>query len=101
MLGLTVLVVDRDPVGRAEVVHALRALGMHAIGAFVPIDAVALLDGIAADVVLVRSDDEDTALAFLRTRTVLVRVNEADPPEAAVAALLDAFGQHQPAATLN
>lgn len=92
-IGLTVLVVDRDARARAQIVGELRRLGMHALGAYVALDAVALLDGIAAEVVLVRSDDEDTAMRYLRSRTILVRVPERATVEEAVERLLAALDQ--------
>ena len=73
MIGVTVLVVDRDPRVRELMVRALRTAGMHALGAYVPADAVALLDGIAADVVLVRSDDEDAARCSARSAAATKR----------------------------
>jgi len=99
VVGLTVLVVDQRAMRRRELVESLRRLGLHAIGIYLPTDAVALLDGIAADIVLVRSDDEDTALRYLRTRTILIRVDEQSSNDEAVAELLRAFGGPQP--TLN
>jgi hypothetical protein len=99
VIGLTVLVVDQEAARRRTLVESLRRLGLHAIGIYLPTDAVALLDGIAADVVLVRSDDEDTALAYLRTRTILIRVEDAASNDDAVAELLRAFGGIE--ATLN
>ncbi len=99
VVGLTVLVVDQLAGRRRELVESLRRLGLHAIGIYLPTDAVALLDGIAADIVLVRSDDEDTALRYLRTRTILIRVDENSSNDEAVAELLHAFGG--PQATLN
>lgn len=101
MSGFTVLVVDRDPRVRALLVGALRTAGLHALGAYVPADAVALLDGIAADVVLVRSNDEDAALKWLRRRTILVRVGEDATIEQAVTELLHALGLGDRAISIN
>lgn len=92
MLGLTVLVVDRDPWARASVISALRALGLHALGAYVPSDAVALLDGITADVVLVRGAEYDQALRYLRHRAILVHVPESSTVEESVHTLLRHVG---------
>ena len=92
VVGLTVLVVDQQAARRRELVESLRRLGLRAIGIYLPTDAVALLDGIAADIVLVRADDEDTALRYLRTRTILIRVDENSSNDEAVAELLRAFG---------
>lgn len=100
MWDLTVLVVDRDPRARAQVVSALRAIGLHALGAHVPIDALLLLDGIAADVVLVRGGDGDGALAYLRSRTLLVQVPQSATPDEAVRVLVDAVSP-APSTRLN
>ncbi len=93
MIGLAVLVVDRDPIGRSAVVSRLRRLGMHAIGADAPADALVLLDGIAAEVVVVRSHERDPALFTLRARTLLVQVGEHAATEDVIEALLHALGQ--------
>jgi DNA-binding NtrC family response regulator len=93
LAGLTVLVVDKDARIRAQLVEALRTLGLHAIGAYVAQDAVALLDGIEADLVLVRcSDDADIALSYLRRRSMLVHVPEDCTVEDTVGALVRALG---------
>lgn len=93
LVGLTILVVDRDARVRAQLVDAMRTLGLHAIGAYVATDAVALLDGIAADLVLVRcSDSPDVALRYLRRRTMLVHVPEDCSVEDTVGALVRALG---------
>jgi DNA-binding response OmpR family regulator len=101
VIGVTELVVDRDPRVRELLVRALRTAGMHALGAYVPADAVALLDGIAADVVLVRSDDEDAALKWLRRRTILIRVPANATVDEAVSELLRALGRGGEAVSLN
>jgi len=94
VVGLTVLVVDRRAQERRDLILALQRLGAHAIGAHVPTDAVALLDGLTADIVVVRSDDPDGALAYLRSRTVLVHLPEHTSLEATLAALLAPLTQH-------
>jgi hypothetical protein len=101
MRGLTVLVIDEDAGTRAQTVSALRDVGMDAVGVYVASEAVALLDGLATDAVLVRSDDEDEALAYLRTRTILVRVPLAATVEETVATLLTYLSPEVRPDTLN
>jgi CheY-like chemotaxis protein len=101
MLGMTVLVVDPDSQSRALTVSALLTLGLHAVGVYLPTDAVALLDGLTPDAVLVRSDSPDVATHFLRGHTLLVEVEPSASVEDALSALLHAI-HHQPdAASFN
>jgi hypothetical protein len=101
MVGLTVLVVDADAQSRAQTVSALRTLGLRALGVYLPTDAVALLDGLVPDAVLVRTDSPDVATQLLRGHTLLVEVELAASLEEALSALLQAL-HHQPQpGTLN
>ena len=101
MTGLTVLVVDPDARSRAQTVSALRTLGMHALGVFLPTDAVALLDGIVPDAVLVRSEEPDVAVQFLRRHTMLVEVDAQKSVEEALSAVLHALGRQPEPQQLN
>jgi hypothetical protein len=98
MLGITVLVVDPDAHSRAQTVSALRSMGLHALGVYLPTDAVALLDGLTPDAVLVRADSPDVATRYLRGHTLLVQVEPSASVEDALSALLGAL-HHQPDAT--
>jgi DNA-binding response OmpR family regulator len=91
--GLTVLVVDRDPHARAALVDGLRRLGMHAFGAFAPVDALALLDGIEAELVVVRAGDPDVAVRVLGSRTLVVEVAARAGVEESLAAVRAALGE--------
>jgi hypothetical protein len=98
---LTVLVVDHDERCRVALVTALRRLGMRALGVVVPDEAVELLDGIDAEVALVRGR-EDAAVERLRRKTPLVVVADEDASvEDAVVDLLRALGRPEEAAHLN
>jgi AmiR/NasT family two-component response regulator len=94
MVGLTVLVVDRRAHERRDLIEALHRLGAHAVGAHVLTEAVALLDGLAADIVVVRSDEPDVALAYLRSRALLVHLPEHTSLEATLTALLGPLEPH-------
>jgi DNA-binding response OmpR family regulator len=101
---LTVLVVDRDERCRAALVTALRRLGLRALGLTLPDEAVGLLDGIDAEIALVRSDggDDEPAIAELKRRTPLVLVTPARAStEETVVELLRALGRPDEAAHLN
>lgn len=101
MLGMTVLVVDPDAHSRVQTVSALRAMGLHALGVYHPTDAVALIEGLTPDAVLVRTDSPDVATRYLRGHTLLVEVEPAASVEDALSALLGAL-HHQPdAASIN
>jgi DNA-binding response OmpR family regulator len=91
--GATALVVDADPRTRGEVAEALRALGVHVVAAHAPIDAVALLDGIDADVVVVRARGApDVAVAVLRSRACVVELGAVASADDAVLAVVAAIG---------
>jgi DNA-binding NtrC family response regulator len=101
---LTVLVVDRDVRCRTSLVTALRRLGLRALGLMLADDAVGLLDGIDAEIALIRSDgpNDERALAELRRRTPLVVVTPAHSSvEETVVELLRALGRPEAAAHLN
>lgn len=91
--GLTVLVVDRNPRARTALIDALRRSGLHAFGAFAPIDAVALLDGIDAELVVVRSDDRDVAVRVLGSRTLVVEIGARADVAQSMAAICAALGE--------
>lgn len=91
--GLTVLVVEPDARARAALVAALRKLGLHAFGAFAPIDALALLDGIDAEVVTVRAGDPDVAVRVLASRTLVVELEPRADVERSVERVRSALGQ--------
>jgi cobalamin biosynthesis protein CobT len=102
IFDVTVLIVESDERCRVALVTALRRLGMRALGVVVPDQAVELLDGIDADVALVRGSDDHPAVERLRRKTPLVVV--ADPNgsiDQAVADLLQAIGRPEAAAHLN
>jgi hypothetical protein len=100
---LTVLVVDRDERCRQSLVTALRRLGLRALGLMLADEAVGLLDGIDAEIALVRSDGGDErAIAELKRRTPLVLVTPASSStEETVVELLRALGRPEEAAHLN
>ncbi|HZS36405.1 MAG TPA: hypothetical protein VFF06_06250 [Polyangia bacterium] len=91
--GLTVLVVDRDPRARAQLIEALRRIGLHAFGAFAPIDAVALLEGIDAELVVVRAGDPDVAVRVLGARTMVVEVDARAGVAESLATIRAALGE--------
>ncbi len=95
MTGLGVLVIDPDPRARAALCAALARRGMHAVGAHAPVDAVALLDGISAELVVVRATgaEADVAVAWLKTRTLLVQIARNANTDEAVQSVLRALGQ--------
>jgi hypothetical protein len=95
---LTVLVVDHDDATRDELVRALRRLGLRALGLVVPDEAVELLDGIDADVVLVRGSPS-LAVERLKQRTPVVLTE--GTVEEVLLAFLRALGRPDEAATLN
>ena len=99
--GVTVLVVDEDDETRDQLVRALRRLGLRALGLVVPDEAVELLDGIDADVVLVhgRPALHSTAVARLRQRTPVVLTDGSI--EDVVITFLRALGRPEAAASLN
>jgi hypothetical protein len=101
MTGLTVLVVDPDARSRTQTVNALCALGLYALGVYVPSDAVALLDGILPDAILVRTDEPDLAIEHLRQHTMLVHVDASAPVEEALSALLQRLARQPEAPALN
>ena len=101
MYDLTVLVVDGDDLGRAALVGALRKLGLRALGVVVPDEAVQLLDGLHADVTLVRGDGNEAAIEELAKKTPLVWVGASATVEDAVVELLRAMGRPEEAASLN
>jgi hypothetical protein len=101
---LTVLVVDRDERCRLALVTALRRLGLRALGLTLVEEAVGLLDGIDAEIALVRGAeaDDERAIAELRRRTPLVLVTPAmSSTEETVVELLRALGRPEEAAHLN
>ena len=100
---LTVLVVEHDERCRVGLVTALRRLGMRALGVVVPEEAVELLDGIDAEVALVRGAPESRrAIAQLQRRVPVVVVMTADASvEDTVVDLLRALGRPEEAAHLN
>jgi FixJ family two-component response regulator len=100
---LTVLVVDRDERCRAALVTALRRLGLRALGLMLADEAVGLLDGIDAEIALLRGvDAHDRAVEELRRRTPLVVVTgEESSTEETVVELLRALGRPEEAAHLN
>jgi hypothetical protein len=101
-IDLTVLVVEPDERRRTELVRALRRLGMRALGVAIPDEAAELLNGIEADVVLLRdATGQRRALERLRRRTRLVVVSENSSVEDAAVELLRALGRPEAAARLN
>ena len=101
MDGLTVLVVDKEVEERTRLLLCLRRLGMRALGVDYVFDAMALLEALDADVTLVRSDDDDSALESLREKARVVKVDRATPVDEAVVALLRALGRPDAAAMIN
>jgi hypothetical protein len=99
--GITVLVVDGEAAARTELLLCLRRLGLRALGVDFASDALALLDALDADVTLVRSDDDDSALESLREKARVVKVDRATPVDEAVVALLRALGRPDAAALIN
>jgi hypothetical protein len=100
---LTVLVVDGDERRRTALVTALRRLGMRALGLGLCTDAVGLLDGIDAEIALVRyAEGCEPAVAELKRRTPLVVVSDpAESVEATMVELMRALGRPEAAAHLN
>jgi CheY-like chemotaxis protein len=101
MDGLTVVVVDPDAHSRAQTVSALRTLGLHALGVHLPTDAVALLDGILPDAVLVRAESPDVAALFWCYHTLLVEVAPSASVEDALSAVLRALTRQPAGQQLN
>ena len=99
--GLTVLVVDGEEQPRAQLLLALRRLGVRALGVARVEDATALLASLAVDVALVRSDDGEAALAPLRARSLVLKMDREAPLEETVVSLLRALGRPEAAAELN
>jgi hypothetical protein len=99
--GVTVLVVDADDDTRDQLVRALRRLGLRALGLVVPDEAVELLDGIDADVVLVRGRPalHSAAVERLKRRTPVV-LTEGSVEEVMIS-FLRALGRPDAAASLN
>ena len=100
------LVVDRDRALRARWSRRCAGSACTRSASTLPIDAVALLDGIEAEVVLVRAaespDGDELAMEELRRKTPLVVVTEPlASPEEAVVELLRALGRPEEAAHLN
>jgi hypothetical protein len=100
---LTVLAVDSDEVGRAQLVTALRRLGLRALGVPRPEDAVGLLAGLDAEIVLVRGGEGcEHALEELRRRVPLVVVTPLEATvEETMVELLRVLGRPEEAANLN
>jgi hypothetical protein len=103
LLDLTVLVVDPDGTQRVALVEALRRLGLKALGVVIPDEAMSLLDGIDADVAVVRGGGPsmERAAAVLRRRTPVVLVAPIASVEQTVVALLRALGRPDEAAEIN
>ena len=101
MYGLTVVVVDGEEQSRAPLLSALRRLGMRALGVDSTYDAVALLDALDTDLVLVHGDVDEVMLAPLRRKTLVVQVARAAPVDEVVVELLRVLGRPEAAATLN
>jgi CheY-like chemotaxis protein len=92
MVGKTVLVVDSNAEVRARLVTELRKLGLHAVGAQVADDALALLSGIAADLVLFRERrTERTRFGSLPADVLLVELSEETSVEEALAQVVRAL----------
>jgi hypothetical protein len=102
-IDLTVLVVEKDERCRAALLTALRRLGLRALGVVLPDEAVALLDGIDAEVALLRGDNDDPrSVARLKRKTPLVVVTDAGASvEETVVDLLRALGRPEAAAQIN
>jgi hypothetical protein len=92
--GATVLVVDGDEDSRAQLLAALRHVGLHALGVPSANDAGALLLSLDADLVLLHGGGADDAtIALLSNRSRLVRVPRGTPLTDIVVALLNALGR--------
>jgi hypothetical protein len=98
--GLTVVVVDERLEPRAELMGALHRLGAHVVGAHAPVAAMALLDGLQADLVVLR-DAADPAVAWLRRRSLVIPLARAVGTLRAVDSVLAALGRSRSDATLN
>jgi hypothetical protein len=101
MTGMTVLVVDPDARSRVQTVQALCALGLYALGVDFPTEAVTLLEGIVPDAVLVRTDEADVAVQFLRDHILLVQVDASASVEEALSTLLQRLTRQTEAPALN
>jgi hypothetical protein len=99
--GLTVLVVDGEERSRAQLLFALRRLGIRALGVAGVVDAAALLEALDADVTLVRGDGGEAAAAALPARTLVLTVERSAPLDETVVVLLRALGRPEEAASLN
>jgi hypothetical protein len=100
MYGVTVLLIDATA-SRTRLLRTLRRLGLRALAVDRTEDALSLLEALDADVSLVRNDDDDTAIAALRARLPVVKLDRAAGVEEAVVALLRALGRPDEAAQIN
>ncbi len=101
MYGLTVIVVDGEEQSRTRLLLCLRRLGLRALGVDFTADAVALLDALDADVVVVHNDDDAATLAPLEQKTRVVKLGRTAGVDDAVVALLRMLGRPEEAASLN
>jgi hypothetical protein len=97
----TVLVVDAEELPRKGLLVALQRLGLRALGVERAVDALLLLSALEADLALVCGDDDQRALASLRSRLPLIRLERGAKMEEAVVALLRALGRPEAAAQIN
>jgi hypothetical protein len=98
---VTVLVVDGEELPRAQLLLALRRLGIRALGVAGVSDAAALLEALDAEVTVVRSDDGELALAPLRARSLVLKLERGAALDETVVLLLRALGRPEEAASLN
>jgi hypothetical protein len=99
--GLTVLVVDGEEQSRERLLLCLRRLGLRALGVDCTADAVALLDALDVDIVLVHNNDDDDAVAALRTKSPVVKLGHAAAVDEVVVELLRRLGRPEAAALIN
>jgi hypothetical protein len=95
-----VLVVAVEP-ARGRLLGILRRLGVRGLGVSDLRDALALLDVLDADVLLVRGEGDAETLARLRERLPVVMLDDDAAVERAVVEVLRGHGQLAESADLN